>query len=85
MDIKRVRELAGLPRLAEATTVNESHEAKEKAMFEKACGCLTDIVAMCEQRLKDDLSPEHKKQYESLKSCATQCCDTMKTHVDSYK
>jgi hypothetical protein len=81
-DMNRIRELAGLSHVTEAT---EAHESKETATFDAACEALDNVAMMCDQRLKGEVSDEHKKQYTELKTCVQQCCGLMKKHLKSYK
>ena len=91
MDLTHLRKIAGLPQINESVVVeakeekaSAEHEAKEKELFQATCSHLSDVVAMCEQRLKGELSDDHKKQYEALCACAKSCCADMKKHLTSY-
>lgn len=92
MDLAKIRKLAGMsydtkpaPIVVEAEEKESSaHEAKEKELFQATCANLSSVVSMCEQRLKDELSDEHKKQYQALCACAKACCADMKKHLESY-
>lgn len=84
--LNEMLKLAGLPiREEDEKDATPQHMKNEKALFERCCGCLEDVMKMCEERLKGEVTDEHKKQYTELCDCAKECCATMKKHVESYK
>ena len=80
--------IAGMPLMetaGPAETADKDHERKEHDLFKKSCEDLTKVVAMCEDRLKSELTDEHKKQYTALLVCSKQCCMDMNKHLETYK
>lgn len=84
LDPNYLRKYAGLP-VAEAEDASEGHINKEEKLFVDCCACLQDVVKMCDERLKQTLTDEHKSQYTKLKSEVAKACEVMKAHVESYK
>jgi hypothetical protein len=84
MNLNYIRKVAGLP-LVEASDASPAHEQKEHALFKKCCEDLAKVQSMCEARLKEKLTDEHKKQYTDLCNCAKGCCEDMRKHLTSYK
>ena len=84
LSLNQIRRMAGLTTLTEQEEMQQ-HMEKEEGLFVDCCSCLQDVMKMCEERLKGDLSEEHKKQYKELHECAKCACDVMKKHLESYK
>jgi hypothetical protein len=90
MDLNQMRKLAGMSEvkielLSEAKDHTSAHEKAEKALFKTTHDNLMKVDDMCEQRLFDQLTPEHKKQYETLHKSVKDILKVMKAHLDTYK
>lgn len=87
LDLNEVRKFAGLPpkKLLTEQDASEQHIDSEERLFVDCCSCLKDVMKMCDGRLKEKVTPEHKAQYTKLREEAKRVCDIMQQHLKSYK
>lgn len=83
-ELNNLRREAGLPLVEVDGDASPEHIEKEEKLFVDCIMCCKDIVKMCNQRLKEQLTDEHTAQYQKIRKEATEYCAALQAHLDSY-